>query len=343
MSKLKKAASLTDIHFGCKNNSAQHNEDCVNYLTWFCNIVRKDPSIDHIIFLGDWFENRSALNISTLHYSYIGAKMLNDLDIPVFFVIGNHDLYHKHTREIYSTVHFNEFDNFRIIIEPTVITEIETTPLICPYLFPHEYGELFQYNKLATWWGHFEFQGFVITGYNVKMPTGPNPKDFTGPKYIFSGHFHKRQRSGNIVYIGNTFPTNFGDASDTDRGMMVYDHLSQQLDFYNWTQCPQYVKTNISTILDDDIVLPMHSRVKCLLDVPLTYEEQTGLKYSLIETYKLREFTFVDDVVDDSQSDIEQDDVEQIESVDETVVRLLSGIDMPSINNDTLIQLYWKL
>jgi DNA repair exonuclease SbcCD nuclease subunit len=128
--KLQVTASCTDIHFGAKNNSTQHNEDCLNYLKWFCDNV-KHNNVDNIIFLGDWFENRSTLNISTMHYSYMGAKMLNELGIPVYFVIGNHDLYHRHTRDIYSTIHFNEFSNFQVITEPTIINDIETSPLIC--------------------------------------------------------------------------------------------------------------------------------------------------------------------------------------------------------------------
>lgn len=342
MSKLSKAASFTDIHFGCKNNSTQHNEDCIAFLEWFCDTARTN-NVDHIIFMGDWYENRSALNISTMHYSYKGAKLLNDLGIPVFFVLGNHDLYHRHTREIYSTIHFHEFDNFIMITEPTVINEIETTPLICPFLFPNEYGELFKYTKLQTWWGHFEFQGFVITGYNIKMPTGPDPKDFKGPKYIFSGHFHKRQKGGNVVYIGNTFPTNFGDAGDNERGMIIYDHISQELDFIDWPNCPQYIKTNITTILDGNIILPPQSRVKCLLDVPITYEEHTFLKQSLTDEFQLREFTFEDNMTDLSEMEDSDTEIDQLESIDELVVRMLDGIDIPSIDNPTLIKQYQKL
>ncbi len=341
MQKLQVTASFTDIHFGCKNNSIQHNEDCIRYLEWFCDNARNNNA-DNIIFMGDWFENRSALNISTLHYSYMGAKLLNDLNIPVFFVIGNHDLYHRHTREIYSTIHFNEFSNFQVITEPTIINEIETSPLICPYLFPDEYGELFKYSKLATWWGHFEFQGFVITGHSVKMPSGPDPKEFGGPKYIFSGHFHKRQKGHNIWYIGNTFPTNFGDAGDTERGMMIYNHKSQQVDFYDWKECPQYIKTTVTTILDNGIVIPLYARVKCLLDIPLTFEEHTILKNSLMDDYQLREFTFEDEI-DITTLSSDDTDIDQLESIDELVIRMLDGIDVLSIDNNILIQQYKRL
>jgi DNA repair exonuclease SbcCD nuclease subunit len=148
-----------------------------------------------------------------MKYSYLAAKKINDLGLPVFFVVGNHDLYHRHTREVHSVIPFQEFSNFRVIDSPTIIEEIHNKALFSPFLFHDEYAKMTGYLKLPFWAGHFEFKDFMVTGYGMKMPTGPDAMDFKGPKYIVSGHFHKRQHSDNIVYIGNTFPMDFGDAS----------------------------------------------------------------------------------------------------------------------------------
>jgi DNA repair exonuclease SbcCD nuclease subunit len=181
-------------------------------MDWFCYNAIKQQA-DNVIFLGDWYENRSAVNVSTLNYSYLAAKKLNDLNIPVYFIVGNHDLYMRHTREVFSTAFFQEFSNFTIINEPTIIPEILHSPLICPFLFPDEYPDLAKHLNTPVWFGHFEFKGFVVTGQSVIMKSGPDHTLFKGPDYIFSGHFHKRQKGGNVVYIGNTFPTNFSDAT----------------------------------------------------------------------------------------------------------------------------------
>ena len=74
----------------------------MDYVDWFCAQVRSDPTIDHINFLGDWHENRSAINIATLKASLEGARRLNSLGLPIFFIVGNHDLYNRHNREIHS-------------------------------------------------------------------------------------------------------------------------------------------------------------------------------------------------------------------------------------------------
>ena len=42
---IKKGAYFTDIHFGRRNSCAIHNQDCTDFIEWFCGNVRKDPSI----------------------------------------------------------------------------------------------------------------------------------------------------------------------------------------------------------------------------------------------------------------------------------------------------------
>ena len=347
MKKLTKGAFATDIHFGKKSNSQQHNEDCINYLRWFCEQVEQEGDIDYIGFLGDWNENRSALNVATLNYSYHGAKLINNLGLPVYFCVGNHDLYHRHTREIHSVIPFQEFSNFIVINEPTVINEIEGKALFSPYLFHDEYPTLAKYTKLPFWAGHFEFKGFVVTGYSMTMPTGPDHTLYQGPTHIISGHFHKRQTGDNIVYMGNTFPMDFSDAGDTERGMMIYDHTKQEMKFNNWTDCPKYIKTSVSRLLDGKTKMPVNARVKCLLDIPLTFEEINELKTSFVTTYNLRDFATEEPIeiveaLTATELLTEVGDI-AIDGIDELVIQMLQSIDTKHIDNSLLIDQYRRL
>lgn len=349
MRTLRKAAMLTDIHFGKKSNSEVHNQDCLNYIDWFCDQVRQDPTIDYVAFLGDWNENRSALNISTLNYSYRGAKKLNDLGLPVYFCVGNHDLYHRHTREIHSVIPFQEFKNFIIVDQPMVVNEIADGALLTPYMFHDEYPKLQEFLKLPFWAGHFEFKGFVVTGYNILMPTGPSVTDFIGPKNIFSGHFHKRQTMLHVHYIGNTFPMDFGDAGDFNRGMMVFDHLTEQATYINWSDCPKYIKTKLTDLLDNNVVLYPQSRVKCIVDVPLSFEETAMTRQGIIEKYNLREFSMEEsyeiqqaltETSTEVSGSINVENIDKLDSVDDLVVQMLNNINSEHIDNQLLIETY---
>lgn len=351
--KLRKGAFCTDIHFGKKSNSPIHNEDCLNYLDWFCDNVRNDPTIDYIGFLGDWNENRSAINIATINYSYQGAKKLNELGLPVYFVVGNHDLYHRHTREVHSIAPFNEFSNFIIIDEPTIIDEIEGGAFFSPYLFHEEYDHLDDYLKIPFWAGHFEFKGFKITGYNVVMPTGPDPTKFVGPKRILSGHFHQRQEQGNIAYIGNCFPMDFGDAGDFNRGLATYDHITEKLEYKNWEDCPKYVRVKLSRMLDPNHNLPANARVKCVLDTDLSLEDGMLVKEQYVSTYNLRELLFeetneLDDVLQNTETSAGDNitgsvELSDINTVDQLVIQMLQDIKTDKIDSSILVEQYKKL
>lgn len=343
MKKLTKSANITDLHFGAKNSSEAHNQDILDFLTWFCSHVKKDKSIDHIVMLGDWHEVRANISISTLNYSYQGAKMLNDLGMPVFFLLGNHDLHHRHNREVYSTVTFNEFDNFRVISEPTVVSEISNGALMCPFLFHDEYAALAQYTDIPIWYGHFEFKDFVVTGTHVKMQHGPDASVFANQKRIFSGHFHKRQTIGNVTYIGNIFPTSFADANDTKRGFMVYDYEDDFAKFYDWKDCPKYTKVKLSEFIDGKLTIDDKTRLKCVVDIPITFEESLVIKEAIVTRHNpvdlvLEESMDADDAL--SQDAIELDD---ISGVDELVAEMIKSIESKNINSDLLLSIYKEL
>jgi DNA repair exonuclease SbcCD nuclease subunit len=343
--KLSRGGFATDVHFGKKGNSAQHNEDCLRYIDWFCDQV-KEQNCDYVAFLGDWNENRNAINIATLNYSYQGAKKLNDLGVPVFFCIGNHDLYHRHTRELHSIVPFHEFDNFTIVSEPLICNDIADGVLFSPYMFHDEYPDLAKFLKMPFWAGHFEFKGFRITNYNIIMPTGPDPDTFDGPRHIVSGHFHMRQAKNNIVYMGNAFPMDFGDAGDNDRGMMIYDHIHDKMVFLNWDECPRYVKTTLTDILDKTGTIHPNSRVKCIADVPITFEESTYLRQTFVKEYQLREFIIeesheINDAMTNTATTSSSPDA--LDSVDDLVIQMLTDIKSDHIDNNVLIRQYQRL
>jgi DNA repair exonuclease SbcCD nuclease subunit len=344
---LKKGAYFTDIHFGRKANSTIHNQDCLNYIDWFCKKTIENEC-DYIAFLGDWHENRSALNILTLQMSYDGAKKLNSLGLPIYFVVGNHDLYYRNSRNIHSVIHHSEFNNFTMIDTPTVINDIYGTVLFCPYLFHEEYSALKQYLTVPFWAGHFEFKGFIITGYNVELLEGPDSSNFKGPKHIVSGHFHKRQTKpgSNVVYIGNAFPADFGDAGDRDRGMMVYDHVKDDMKFENWEDCPKYVRTTLSTIIKDEdkqnAIFSPQARVNCLVDIPLNFEESTNLHQYLMDKHNLRELNLeespeLNSALIETDADI---NYEELQTVEEIIIFMLQEIKTDHIDNELLVKLY---
>lgn len=336
---------FTDIHLGARNNSDQHNLDCLDYIDWFIEHSKsEEPS--HIVFLGDFFENRNAINVRTLNYATDLCRRLNALNIPIIWIIGNHDLYHRANRKIYSTGIFEELQNFIIVSEPIELTK---DFYAAPFLFRAEYPELAgTINSYKYVLGHFEFQNFVVTGATRTLEHGPEASAFGGPKYIFSGHFHKRQFNKNIVYIGNTFPTNYGDAGDAERGCAVFDVLNDEVYFHNWERAPLFFKTKLSVMLEQEQTFPLKSRVRCALDMDIGYSEVQALKEEMIKTYNLREFMVEEDssVRKGMLSEGQELETElDLSSLDNTVRQLITE-GVPSsgtIDPKTLVKMYEEL
>ena len=343
---IKKALLLTDIHYGCRNNSDQHNQDNGNYIDWFIAQCKKEkPS--HVFFLGDWFENRNQISVKTLNYSQSDARKLNALGIPIIFIIGNHDLYLRGSRDVFSTNMFADLENFVIVSEPVYIDKNKEW-LVSPYLFKSEYPELAgAINNSKYVFGHFEFRNFVVTGADRVMDHGPDADAFSGPKFIFSGHFHKRQANKNIIYIGNTFPTNYGDAGDAERGLCIFDRTSGEDDisFLNWPKAPLFFKTTLSRIISEAADFPVNSRVRCILDMDVAYSEVQALREEMISMFKLREFSVEMD--GSARKDMLTDGLEiesgvDLATLDNTVRQLIvEGVTATAnIDPSILIELY---
>lgn len=353
----KKGALFTDIHYGAMDADRErglvHNQDNAAFIEFFIKGVLADPEIDAIFMLGDWNQHRTAINLHTLKFAYEGMKNLDALGLPIYIILGNHDLYKKNDRSIHSLCFFEQFENVVVLEDPTVLKQKNKKfkdVLMCPFLMHGEETELMQFLSVPLWFGHFEFNGYDVTGYGTSMKGGLDPSIFTQPDLILSGHFHKRQlpeKGKNICYIGNPFPTNFGDEGDEERGYCTYDFRTNEMEFIDWEECPKYVKTTLSAILDESVVIDNRSYVKCIVDQKITYEESAAIKKDLTEMYNPRSFKMEESIellelISDTQSstDWANDDMA---SVDDMVVEMLTDVESDHLDNEVLVAIYQGL
>lgn len=340
---LKIGAAFTDLHLGRKNNSVVHNEDCLDFVRFFIEETKANKA-DHIIFMGDWFETRDSISGRTLDYSHRAMTMLSEAfpDFPIFFIIGNHDLVYKNNRSTFNTRIFEPFENVIIVNEPIEYMISDKKVLFCPYLFPEEYTDaLMKINKYDVVYGHFEFRGFVVTGDTKVLDHGPDHTEASKCKKIFTGHFHKRQQKNNVHYIGNTFPMDFSDANDRERGMMIYTYDTDDVNYINWDNSPTYIRCSLSELMEaPDTYLRPKATVSCESDVDITYDEVLELREALVNSYGLRELNiFEPPEAYETSEDIDEEDLDH-ESVSDIVSALLHKVVSDSIDPEKLIQLY---
>jgi len=331
----KTAAVFTDIHYGLKQNSKLHLEDCHRFVDWFI-AEAKARGAETCIFCGDWSHHRASVNIQTMNASIKDLKKLNDNFEQVFFITGNHDLYFKDKRDLNSVEYARDLSNFTMVDEIIVKDDVA----IIPWLNGDEWKKLPKI-KCKYMFGHFEFPHFKMNAM-VEMPDhgGIKATDLTNPEYIFSGHFHKRQYKNNVHYLGNAFPHNYADVWDDERGAMFLTWGEEPI-YVNWSECPKYRTMLLSELLDKhQDVLDKYTHARIKLDINISYEEANFIKESFAEQYQVRELHLMP--IKEDQEEFEGSEI-SFESVDHIVVSQLDTIESEMINKNTLIDIYNKL
>ena len=332
----KRAAVFTDLHLGYKQNSQLFLNDCDRYIDWFINLV-KTQDCDTILFLGDFHDTRNSLNINTMDHSLRILERLNNLGLRVLFIPGNHDLYHKDKRTITSIRYIERFKNIELIMDQH--TEGDVT--FVPWLIGEEHKNMRKIKSRYVM-GHFELPSFLMNAM-VEMPDhgGIQSEDFDNVGTVFTGHFHKRQRKGNVHYIGNAFPHNYADAWDDARGAMILEWGAEPL-YVDWDGAPRYRTLSLAQMLDEPQKhLDDRTYARVQLDISISYEEANFIKEEFVKTYGVRELSLIQNrgqvLTENTIGDV------AFESVDQIVMNQINGLDTQHYDTKLLMEIYNSL
>ena len=171
----KTAACFTDIHYGLKQNSRLHLEDCERYVDWFI-AEAKARNAETCIFLGDWSHHRASISVATMNASIKDLKKINDAFEKVYFITGNHDLYYKDKRDMNSIEYARDLSNFVMVDDMYEKDDVAIVPWLvgddyktvskmkCKYMFGHFELPYFKMNKKSDWLFFFIaiVAGFVL-------------------------------------------------------------------------------------------------------------------------------------------------------------------------------------
>lgn len=333
----RKAAIFTDIHFGAKSNSVVHNQDCADFVDWFIDISRRERC-DVGMFLGDWSHHRSSINMQTLQFSLRALEKLSAAFDRFYFIPGNHDLYYRDRRDIYSTEWARHIPNIHIVNNWFEEGDV----IIAPWLVGADHKRI---QKLSGkyMFGHFELPYFKMNAM-VEMPDHGDLRHdhFSGFEQVFSGHFHLRQQKNNITYIGNAFPHNFSDAGDDQRGCMILEWGMEPC-YHAWPNQPLYNVWDLSYVMDHDTeVLRSGMHVRARLDIEISYEEANCVRETYIKNHGLREMS----LIPQKRSVLEEGPVSgeiRFESVDQIVTDQITRIESEFYDPRLLLQIYQSL
>jgi len=303
----KKAAVFTDIHFGLKSNSIQHNRDCSDFVDWFID-KSKEEGCETCLFLGDWNHHRASINMHTLQFGLNALEKLNDAFEKVYFITGNHDLYYRDKRDIHSVEWAKHLKN--VVIVDHFIEEGNC--VIAPWLCGDDY-KLLKKKKGKYLFAHLELPHFYMNAM-IEMPDHgeTNADHLSHFEKVFSGHFHKRQARKNIWYMGNAFPHNY----------RVY---------------------KLSEVLDNpEGLLIKNAHVRVHLDIDISYEESNFIREQLIPQHELREMSLIPVKSDEHAQDLAPGEI-SFESVDSIIIEQIKNIESDFYDKGVLLEIYQSI
>lgn len=232
---MKRICILGDTHFGCRNDlTLFHKHFEKFYDLMIADLL--DQDIKHIFQLGDLFDRRKYINFQSLRESrrYFFDR-LQEHQITLHTLVGNHDIFYRETLEINSqSMVLGEYGNVWTYDKPTTQllsacnTSIDIIPWICKDN-EEQIKEFIANSKSELCFGHFEIDTFQMYR-GVESHGGLPIKLFDRYELVCSGHYHTRSQRENIVYVGTPYEMTWQDHNDP-KGYHIFDTETRTLEF----------------------------------------------------------------------------------------------------------------
>jgi DNA repair exonuclease SbcCD nuclease subunit len=328
---------MTDLHFGSKNNSQQHNEDLQKFFEYVVDYAQTND-INNVIITGDIFQQRDKLDILTITSAMNSFNFLSN-HLKIKAIKGNHDLYYRDTRKVSS------LDILLPYMDITDFYDIEGDMMYVSWICnQEEYDEVITISKskkIKYMFGHYEFASFSMND-NYVMEHGHSHKELKHIKKVFTGHYHKRQVRDNVVYVGTPFPYDFNDANDNERGFAVFDSSNGNHAFVNYESVKVLSMTYSEFANSNFIVGSENSSIRIIIDKELDIEELDNLKEKM-DSMNFRESKINYKLNKQNLSESDNSDTigTNIMDIDTAVIANITNMmDVEDIDKEILLELY---
>jgi len=266
---------LGDTHLDDKNGDAKLLEMQMAFLKRQLIPYAVENNIKEIYQLGDITNNRTHLCLNTQHEMLVLFDLIQKRGLDFYYLLGNHDIFHKDNRSIYSMEVFaRAFDCLHVIDNTTMKDNIQIIPWLCK----DEKLEVNPNAKIIL--GHFEMKDFYVTRA-YKSEHGLDASAFKSIQ-MYSGHYHIKQDSGNIHYVGTPYQLDWNDFN-TLKGFHVLDTETLECEFIENKTTPKHIKITLD-IETKKVIVEGH------VATPYTEDVDTKLKLGFDGKHKIKVF-----------------------------------------------------
>ena len=221
---------LADIHI--KNKRIDEYKIVFDRL--YNKLLNYDKNKTIITIVGDILDEKIIIGEGIFLLGYFLNK-LDDLNIPIFLIYGNHDMYQQNTSKhcILKSV-LEGFGRYKNIYHFTKMGTYEYNNIMFAVSSVFQENYIINHNsipltdKTTVYLFHGTIGGSVLFNNN-KMKSTISLKDFEGYDYVLLGDIHKHQyfdEEKTRAYCGSLIQQTFGESNDY-HGFMEYDIINK--------------------------------------------------------------------------------------------------------------------
>lgn len=183
-----------------------------SFLKWVNEMVL-EHNPDLLINLGDTFDTHAVVR-SELMSEFRKHVLQVTKHVPYMYVLGNHDMYKPNDSKYHSLQTMADIPNFHVIDKPKSFSNAGIT--IVPY--QHD-ASAFPTETLPICIAHQTFMG---ADFGFYRPENGVDSATISADLIVSGHIHKRQMFGKVIYPGTPYAQGIDDINQS-KGLMMLD------------------------------------------------------------------------------------------------------------------------
>lgn len=305
-----KTLIFTDIHFGIHGNSEKYLAICKDTMKWITRLCA-EQSIQNVVFMGDFFDSRSSIDVKTICYASEALNELSKTVKSVYMILGNHDIYLRDSTDIHSLSAYGCNSNIKIISEPFFENGYAFLPwgygtARRPANVPRGTNCVFMHHDFpkSFFFGNGGCSRSVVSDTSVEdryselnMDVGMIEEVSANGGFIFSGHVHKKRQIpvgelSLITILGSPYETEYG-FGDTSCGVCIYSNQTGAFDFVENPYNKRHVEICASDYWDVSKGIDFSNCfVRLNVDVQMTFDDiskiQNDIKsrnpYSVLNT-----------------------------------------------------------
>jgi len=169
---------------------------------------------DIVCNLGDTFHNHAVLRSELMKEFRNHVEDIVALGSEYWYVLGNHDMYKPKDAKYHALQSFEGLKGLTIFDKITELPQHNIT--VIPYVTKYE-DFPFQTDKICI-----THNTFIGCDYGFMREDCGINADKVVADIIISGHIHKRQQFGNVIYPGTPYAHNANDVDQT-KGLLLFD------------------------------------------------------------------------------------------------------------------------